>query len=971
VHQKALCKQKAVNHNERGGYMDTEANVLLTTLSTLTATDKIFYYYGNERFCTGISSLEAGTKFILSQYPIDKIVVIGSSETINKKEAEDKKCTTVANLADEFNSLKALWKTEGKKNLSAYTFYKLKIAEFLHLSQNGMEEITKSSAEAAVKEHGRQERIAQIVEGISQEATQLLLNGSGDSGRKNAGLGELRARIKTDINSSFVDSASYEQYLRTTQLLKNKKMENIAKMQRYHEIRKNIEQDNSLSLLEREFLYVSLKDKMEHSHFEELLHLKEEIAEIRADNAWLSYQIENLRQQRAEKEFTYAKYYLYTCIPEKKKLRPFKKDKPIAVVFVPEETSGGFDNITEIVKAIGIKNNDTQKINLYIDVQGGSRTSGYVRNAVLSILNNQDSYQVSVKMLVATKFNPSSLGASKIIDESRRYKINDLVAGMNAFIQYGKASILKKYCEDMKVKNTSRTYKIISIMDEIDGAISLCDINLLEEKIRELYDQTDIGEKDSTKEADSFVSGIFMVLREGIRQDYHTLLHGRKIDYLALIEWCVKKGFIQQALTIIEDKMPKRLLSTEITNKQKDYLFKVTICHNQDEVRDINEIRAYLGGASYETRRENIVFYRLQDKINYTNRNEHLEKTFNQMVGTYIEKLDSRLDCILKEVKKQVQEDFADNKKEEIVEGLLVLLIYGFIPKGQSQEAKKVLSSLQKKIRQNNSKNGANETMERFFYSITGETLDAAVKKYNKQWNLKYTTHAGLDTAEKKICVVFLLWRHITIAALEKENGDLDVIDNLISEQCVTKNTRKKLKAILEGKIANYQKCKLEVPQNNDSKKLRYEIIKNYEVFREKEKSAENTVCPYAYEKIAHMADIVYEHNNHPITFMPYKTFASMLPKNGEAFNITCYDKSKNKNIKLSCKISFSIDNTQENRDRLESFLRLHNALKKERNCSNHAAQTGIRLPMTVVKQMLDLYVELAKELLTQTALQP
>ena len=68
-------------------------HVLMTTMSTL-AYKSVNYYYGkNENgklFCDGISSLEPGTKYFLSKYRIDEIVVVGTKETIKKGEYPDK-----------------------------------------------------------------------------------------------------------------------------------------------------------------------------------------------------------------------------------------------------------------------------------------------------------------------------------------------------------------------------------------------------------------------------------------------------------------------------------------------------------------------------------------------------------------------------------------------------------------------------------------------------------------------------------------------------------------------------------------------------------------------------------------------------------------------------------------------------------------------------------------------------------------
>ncbi|MDO4739417.1 MAG: TM1812 family CRISPR-associated protein [Eubacteriales bacterium] len=62
--------------------MNKEKNILITTLGFTKDHLHAEYYsstdtHGELRFCTGISSAEAGTKYILSQYNIDEILVLG------------------------------------------------------------------------------------------------------------------------------------------------------------------------------------------------------------------------------------------------------------------------------------------------------------------------------------------------------------------------------------------------------------------------------------------------------------------------------------------------------------------------------------------------------------------------------------------------------------------------------------------------------------------------------------------------------------------------------------------------------------------------------------------------------------------------------------------------------------------------------------------------------------------------------
>ena len=138
------------------------------------------------------------------------------------------------------------------------------------------------------------------------------------------------------------------------------------------------------------------------------------------------------------------------------------KERAIGVKFVAEQDDKEQkDNILGIVNTIlGISTDPEEEICLYMDMQGGNRTSGFVRNAVVSILNNQTTSRVSLKFIVATNFNGSTISENEIVDETRRYKITDLVSGMNAFLRYGKADMIKQYCRELQVEETSPVGKL-------------------------------------------------------------------------------------------------------------------------------------------------------------------------------------------------------------------------------------------------------------------------------------------------------------------------------------------------------------------------------------------------------------------------------------------------------------------------------------------------------------------------------
>ena len=95
-------------------------NILLTTMSTMKDLFVNYYYVqrdGKKLFCNGISALEPGSKYLLSKYKIDKIVVVGTKKTIGKNDKRG-----LESIREVDNTI---------DNASAYGIYKARVAEFV------------------------------------------------------------------------------------------------------------------------------------------------------------------------------------------------------------------------------------------------------------------------------------------------------------------------------------------------------------------------------------------------------------------------------------------------------------------------------------------------------------------------------------------------------------------------------------------------------------------------------------------------------------------------------------------------------------------------------------------------------------------------------------------------------------------------------------------------------------------------
>lgn len=175
---------------------------------------------------------------------------------------------------------------------------------------------------------------------------------------------ELRDEIEKSIEQGFEKSETYSDYVKKKEELLTKEEEYAGNEQlawEYRKRRERIAKDETLSLLERQYLYASLKRVVEESIYRNrLMEMEAEIIELQKERDRLNYEIETIRRRRVDSEFSYVQYLAYCNLNEKHRLLPLQEnfglsDRGITVRFVDEQLGNdkeSLDNINGIVKAL-------------------------------------------------------------------------------------------------------------------------------------------------------------------------------------------------------------------------------------------------------------------------------------------------------------------------------------------------------------------------------------------------------------------------------------------------------------------------------------------------------------------------------------------------------------------------------------------------------------------------------------------
>lgn len=183
------------------------------------------------------------------------------------------------------------------------------------------------------------------------------------------------------------------------------------------------------------------------------------------------------------------------------------------------------------------------KINLYMDMQGGIRSVITQMNAIVALLSERN---VEICGRYAIDYNRDN-NINTIMEVSREFDTYNLVTAMEVFRQYGRGDELLKYFEDADQNSFEK--KLAKAIKMASDAIQLCNVDGFDEAIKAIA----ALEKEYQNPARE--KSQMDIVYEDIREDYGSLMTDH-MRYVQQIRWCLKKNFLQQALTILESKMP-------------------------------------------------------------------------------------------------------------------------------------------------------------------------------------------------------------------------------------------------------------------------------------------------------------------------------------------------------------------------------------------------------------------------------
>lgn len=236
-----------------------------------------------------------------------------------------------------------------------------------------------------------------------------------------------------------------------------------------------------------------------------------------------------------------------------------------------------------------LKNNgEDSTVVLHVDLTGGPRTAIMLMLAIIRLVAYQGIQIGSISYAnLDNKAKTVNVYEGKDI-----YLLFDMIAGFSEFNRYGSVHTLQEYFEKVPTKDML-TNRLLATMGDFSEAISLSSRGLFQSAIEQLDSVlTDI--KKGKPKDNKFESEILKLMRNKIQDSYQTILEDKDND-LVYIDWCLKNDYLQQALALFVEYIPRTILKEKIISLDPQKFTATKGDRRKVEMQNFNEVNQQIG----------------------------------------------------------------------------------------------------------------------------------------------------------------------------------------------------------------------------------------------------------------------------------------------------------------------------------------------------------------------------------------
>lgn len=195
------------------------------------------------------------------------------------------------------------------------------------------------------------------------------------------------------------------------------------------------------------------------------------------------------------------------------------------------------------------KENPDDKIIVHADMTGGFRHTSMLMLSIIQLLKYR-----GVKIGEILYSDPR---ASVVYSVTEIQRMFSLITGADEFVKFGSVEALNEYFGSNKPEAVE---DLMNAMGKFSEAIKICRTSEIEDELKNLSQHIKTFREHPGKD---LRSELFAKIIDTIEREYGNLIGGTT-ERLTIIRWCVRKGFLQQAMTLCVEWLPEEIVKREI-----------------------------------------------------------------------------------------------------------------------------------------------------------------------------------------------------------------------------------------------------------------------------------------------------------------------------------------------------------------------------------------------------------------------
>ena len=184
------------------------------------------------------------------------------------------------------------------------------------------------------------------------------------------------------------------------------------------------------------------------------------------------------------------------------------------------------------------------EIYLYADLTGGFRYSSVILLAIMQLLEHSG---IHIGRVCYTDYQKLA-----VYDVTALEQLYKLVSGADEFVKFGSIESVMDYFAQTDADLSPELDALLLAMDEFSYTIKVCHTGFIHKNLQRL---AQCLRNFEAHHGDGLEENLFASLLKTIHTEYGALLEPQVTDF-AIIRWCVKKGFLQQAMTLCTEWLP-------------------------------------------------------------------------------------------------------------------------------------------------------------------------------------------------------------------------------------------------------------------------------------------------------------------------------------------------------------------------------------------------------------------------------